>query len=150
MSLENWLANGWLQRHQTSRQEIEELLAVADRGLGNAAVDGLTADARIGLTYPAVLAIGAAGLAAAGYRAGKDRHHERVIDSLLHTVHTDSAVVARLHRFRRMRNEMTYERVGTVTGREAAGFVTLVNELRSALVAWLTAEHPTLLRPADE
>ena len=85
MSLENWLANGLLRRHETSRREIEDLLAVADRALGNSAVDGLTSDARIGLAYPAVLAIGAAGLAAAGYRAGKDRHHERVIDSLLHT-----------------------------------------------------------------
>jgi len=149
MSLEDWLANGWLRRHETSRQEIEDLLAVADRALGNAVVDGLTADARIGLAYPAVLAIGAAGLAAVGYRAGKDRHHERVIDSLLHTVQTDRAVVARLHRFRRMRNEMTYERVGTVTEQEAAGFTTLVRELRSALVAWLTAKHPALMPPAD-
>jgi len=111
-------------------------------------VDGLTADARIGLAYPAVLAIGAAGLASAGYRAGKDRHHERVIDSLLHTARTDPAVVARLHRFRRMRNEMTYERLGTVTEQEAAGFTTLVRELRSALVAWLTTKHPALLPPS--
>ncbi len=149
MSLENWLANGWLRRHDTSRQEIQDLLAVTDRALGNAVVDGLTADARIGLVNPAVLAIGAAGLAAAGYRPAKDRHHERVIDSLLHTVRTDPAVVARLHRFRRMRNEMTYERVGTVTEQEAAGFTTLVRELRSALVAWLTAKHPALMPPAD-
>ncbi len=62
MSLEDWLANGWLRRHETSRQEIEDLLAVADRALGNAVVVGLTADARIGLAYAAVLAIGGAGL----------------------------------------------------------------------------------------
>lgn len=62
---------------------------------------------------------------------------------------TDSAVVARLHRFRRMRNEMTYERVGTVTEREATALLTLVCELRSTLVAWLAAEHPALLPPAD-
>jgi hypothetical protein len=71
MSLETWLANGWLKRHETSPHEIEELLAVADRALANAAVEGLTPDARIGLAYPAVLAIGAAGLAAAGYRAAR-------------------------------------------------------------------------------
>jgi hypothetical protein len=72
-----------------------------------------------------------------------------VIDSLLHTLRTDPAIVARLHRFRRRRNEMTYERVVTVTEREAAGLLTLVRELRASLIAWLTAEHPGLLPPAD-
>jgi hypothetical protein len=57
--------------------------------------------------------------------------------------------VTRLHRFRRMRNEMTYERVGTVTEPEAAGFLTLVREVRLALIIWLTAEHPALLPPVD-
>lgn len=72
-----------------------------------------------------------------------------MIDSLLHTLRTDPAIVARLHRFRRRRNEMTYERVVTVTEREAAGFLTLVRELRQSLIAWFTAEHPALLPPAD-
>jgi hypothetical protein len=44
---------------------------------------------------------------------------------------------------------MTYERVGTVTEQEAAGYTTLVRELRSALVAWLTTKHPAVTPPAD-
>lgn len=145
MTLETWLAAGWLKRHETSPQEIADLLAVVDRALENAAVEGLTPDARIGLAYPAALAIGAAGLAATGYRAGKDRHHERVLDSLLHTLGVDSVRVGKLHRFRRMRNEMTYERVGTVSEREATEFLALVKELRSALVVWLRGVNPRLL-----
>jgi len=70
MTLETWLANTWIRRQETSRQEIDDLLAVADRALGNAAVRGLTADARIGLAYPAVLAIGAAGQGRTGITRG--------------------------------------------------------------------------------
>ncbi len=146
MTLEGWLANGWLKRHETSPREIADLLAVVDRALENATVEGLTPDARIALAYPAALALGAAGLAAAGYHAGKDRHHERVLDSLLHTVGVAPPTVARLHRFRRMRNEMTYERVGVVTDSEAAGFLALVGDLRAAVTGWLQTEHPPLLR----
>lgn len=120
-----------------SPQEIADLLGVVDHALENATVKGLTPDARIGLAYPGALAIGATGLAASGYRAGRDRHHERVLDSLLHTLGTDPVLVGKLHRFRRMRNEMTYERVGTVSESEAKGFLALVAELRRDVVMWL-------------
>lgn len=145
MALETWLGHGWLKRHETSPQEVAELLAVVDRALENAAVEGLTPDARISLAYPAALAIGAAGLGAAGYRAGKDRHHERVLDSLLHTLGVDSVRVGKLHRFRRMRNAMTYERVGSVSETEARAFLALVGELRGVVAAWLKQTHPELL-----
>lgn len=144
MTLETRLGHGWLKHHETSPQEIADLLAVVDRGLENAAVPGLTPDARIGLAYPSALAIGAAGLAALGYRAGKDRHHERVLDSLAHTIGIDPSRLAKFHRFRRIRNEMTYERVGTVTDREAMEFLALVGDLRLTLLAWIWAKRPDL------
>ena len=33
VSLQDWLKFGWLKEHKTSRQEIADLLAVADRDL---------------------------------------------------------------------------------------------------------------------
>lgn len=84
MTLETWLDHGWLKRHDTSPQEIADLLAVVDRALENAAVVGLTSDARIGLAYPAALAVGAVALAASGARVpptrdfGHRRHHAAV------------------------------------------------------------------------
>lgn len=74
MTLETWLDHGWLKRHDTSPQEIADLLAVV----------GLTSDARIGLAYPAALAVGAVALAASGARvpptrdSGHRRHHAAV------------------------------------------------------------------------
>jgi hypothetical protein len=147
MSLDQWRENGWLHLHEPSPKETAELLEVADRALADARVEGLTADARVALAYPAVLALGAAALAASGYRAGRDRHHERIIDSLSHTAGIESRAVGRFHRYRRLRNEMMYERVGRLSDREADQFLSYVEELRTAIVAWLRATHPRVMSP---
>jgi hypothetical protein len=36
MSLEDWVNNGWLRRHETSQQEIADLLAIVARDLADA------------------------------------------------------------------------------------------------------------------
>src|SRR5688500_7506505 len=119
MTLELWLQNGWLRRHETTRAEISELLAVADRNLADGAIEGVSADAQVGFAHAASIAVANAALAAAGYRAARERHHERLIDSLGHTVGADGKTVKRLHAQRTSRNTMTYERIGMVTGQEA-------------------------------
>jgi hypothetical protein len=144
VNLRNWADSGWLLVHETSSGEIAELLAVADRGIRDARIEELSPDARVGLAYQAALAAASTALAAAGYRATRERHHERVIDSLLHTVQVDSGVVRELHRWRRARNTMTYERLGTVTASEAAEFVEFVQDFRKRVKAWLAKEHPGL------
>lgn len=35
MSLKDWLKNGWLVEHKTSKQEIRNLLAIAERDLAD-------------------------------------------------------------------------------------------------------------------
>ena len=44
MSLDDWLANRWIELHETSPEEVRDLLAVVDRDLGDAALDQLSAD----------------------------------------------------------------------------------------------------------
>ncbi len=39
MSLQQWANNGWLRPHQTSPQEVGELLAMVDRDLTDAEGD---------------------------------------------------------------------------------------------------------------
>jgi hypothetical protein len=144
VGLEAWAEAGWIRQHDPDPTEFVELLAVADRALGDAGHSALTPDGRLGLAWPAVLALGSAALASAGYRMGKERHHERVVDSLLYTVGLDQSEVGALHRVRRLRNEMTYERVGTTTAEEAERFVERVRELRVVVLAWLVKRHPEL------
>lgn len=66
-------------------EEVGRLLAVADRSLADAAVTAVSTDARVGFAHAATIAAAAAALAAQGYRVGKERHHERLLDSLCYT-----------------------------------------------------------------
>jgi hypothetical protein len=79
MSLKNWLANGWLKPHQSTRQEISELFGVADRDRAACRTAGFDADWRMRIGYNAALQLAVAALAAAGYRAARESHHLRVI-----------------------------------------------------------------------
>lgn len=144
MGLEAWADAGWIRPHEPDPSELAELLAVADRALADASHAELTPDGRVGLAWPAVLALGAAALASAGYRAGKERHHERVVDSLQFTVELAQSDVGALHRIRRLRNEMTYERVGTTTAAEADRFIEHVRGLREVVRRWLASRHAEL------
>jgi len=82
VSLSEWLKNGWLIEHRTSRQEIKHLLRLVDRDLVDCRNSTLSADWRFNIAYNAALQCAKAALAAAGFRAAKDAHHYRVIQSL--------------------------------------------------------------------
>jgi len=51
MSLSDWERNGWVTKHQTSRNEIRDLLQVVERDLADSAADGLSADWRMNIAY---------------------------------------------------------------------------------------------------
>src|SRR6266576_5732502 len=86
MSLADWEKNGWIKAHSTSREEIAALLGVVDRDLSDSQTRGLSADWKLSIAYNAALQAATAALAAAGYRAGRDAHHYRVIQSLEFTI----------------------------------------------------------------
>lgn len=95
MSLQDWLRSGWLTEHKTSREEIADLLLVVDRDIASSQTAGLIADWRLNIAYNAVLQLAVAALAAAGFRASRESHHYRVLQSLAYTVGTDARVIAR-------------------------------------------------------
>ena len=148
MSLQDWLKNGWLAEHKPSRQEIRDLLGVADRDLADCATSGLSADWRLNIAYNAALQLATAALAAAGYRAGRDAHHFRVIQSLEFTIRADSALIAQFEQFRKKRNIGGYERAGTVSDQEAQEMIGLAQSLRVAVEQWIRLHHPRLLSGA--
>jgi hypothetical protein len=147
MSLSDWERNGWLTRHRTSPREIRELLEVVERDLADSAAERLSADWRMNIAYNAALQAATAALAAAGYRASRDSHHSRVIQSLRETIGTDAGVVATFDAFRKKRNITGYERVGLVSDADADAMRALAMRLRDEVVAWLTTHHGHLLRP---
>jgi len=89
MSLPDWERNGWLQRHQTSSNEIRGLLAVVERDLTDSATEGLSSDWRMNIAYNAALQAATVALAAAGYRASRDQHHYRNVVRWLQVHHPE-------------------------------------------------------------
>ena len=85
-------------------------------------------------------------LAIAGYRASRDAHHYRVIQSLRETTGADASLVATFDAFRKKRNVTGCERVGLVSDADADAMRTLAVKLRNDVVAWIKEHHAALLR----
>lgn len=146
MSLSGWERNGWLQRHKPSPNEIRDLLAVIERDLADSAAEGLSSDWRMNIAYNAALQAATMALAAAGYRASRDQHHYRVIQSLRETLGTDTQTVNAFDAFRKKRNVAGYDQAGLVSDADASAMRTLAERLKTDVVRWLTAHHPELLK----
>lgn len=145
MSLAEWLKNGWLTEHETSRQEIRHLLRLADRDLADCRNSTLSVDWRFNIAYNAVLQCAKAALAAAGFRAAKDAQHYRVIESLKYTLKTEDKIIRMLDAFRKKRNINEYDHAGTITAIELDEITVLAGNLRKSVEAWIVAEFPSLL-----
>ncbi len=145
MSLSDWARNKWLVEHTTSPDEIAGLLGVADHDLQNCRVQGLSDDWRLAIAYNAALQCAIAALAASGYRAARDAHHFRTIQSLSLTVGWSDDLIRRLDKFRKKRNISAYERAGEISAAEADEMEKMARDLREEAEAWLRANYPQLL-----
>lgn len=145
MSLSNWLEKGWLVKHKPDRREIRELLGIADRAISDAGVKGISPDAQLSIAHNAALQLATAALAASGYRASREAHHYRVIQSLAYTVGASTDLVDQLDSFRKKRNISDYERAGAVSEREAREMLALAKTLRETVTTWLKKNHPGLV-----
>lgn len=145
MSLRDWQKNSWLVEHKSSPEEIAALLAIVERDLANAKVAGLADDWRLSIGYNAALQAATAALAASGFRAAREQHHYRTIQSLALTIGWPAAKVERFDRFRKKRNMIGYETAGVVSEQEVCEMHELAVGLRDDVIAWLRKHHPKLM-----
>jgi hypothetical protein len=145
VSLQDWLKSRWLVEHKTSHQEIVDLLGMADRDLAQCQTPNLSSDWELSIAYNAALQAATAALAAAGYRAAREAHHYRVIQSLAYTIKADPILIAQLDKFRKKRNISEYERAGVASEQEAKEMFVLAKNLRDKVEKWLHSNHPELL-----
>jgi hypothetical protein len=89
VSFADWVNNGWLVAHKSSKQEIGNLFGIVARDLKDSQAKDVSDDWRFAIAYNAALQAAAA-LAAAGYRASRENHHYRVIHSLELTLGKDA------------------------------------------------------------
>jgi len=141
MSLQDWVRNGWASQHKSTRQEIQKLLALADRDLASCATAGLATDWRFAIAYNSALQSATVALAAAGYRASHEAHHHRVIQSLAFTIGASRELIRRFDALRKKRNMSSYEMGGTISEKEAAEMAAFAADLRQQVERWIREKH---------
>ncbi len=119
MSLAQWANNGWLRPHKNSPREIQDLLAIVNRDLADAAGD-ISADWQFGIAYNAALKLCTILLHASGYRPEKTLQHYRTLQALPLILGPERRADADyLDACRIKRNTVEYDCVGAATREDA-------------------------------
>lgn len=98
------------------------------------------------MAYTAALRYARVALYACGYRPGREREHQRTIDSLTYTIPSiEPDTIKLLHKIRKMRHVATYGSVDMISDGEADAAMSVAKELGYRVIAFLTDEYPKLL-----
>jgi hypothetical protein len=142
MSLESYLNNRWIHRHESSVDEIRRLLSVADRDIQQSQTVGLGPEWRFDIAYNSALQSATAALTAAGFLAERQNKHMRTLECLKYTIGLSQPEVDLLDSCRRKRHLAVYEQVGAISNREADEMIALAQSLRTQVGSWICKEHP--------
>jgi hypothetical protein len=148
VSLQQWASNGWLRPHQTSPGEIQDLLSIIKRDLGDAQQSEISPDWRFGIAYNAALKLCTILIYTSGYRPEKTLQHYRTLQALpliLGDSHKEDAVY--LDACRIKRNTVEYDYAGAATTKDANELIDFTMDLRESVLQWLRREHIDLLGP---
>lgn len=146
MSLKDWLNNRWMHQHETSAVEIQALLHSAEEDLRSAEIQGIAAGWRLNMAYTAALRYARAALYVCGYRPGREREHERTIDSLAYTITSiNPDTITFLHKIRKMRHTATYDSVDMISEAEADAAMGVAVDLGRMVINWLKDNHRELM-----
>lgn len=148
MTLKQWEEVRWLKPHETSAEEIANLMAIFQRGLKDAENTDISADLRFSAAYNAALKLCTVLLYASGYRpVEKNRAHYiviRAVPFILGDKHKGDTNY--LDACRNKRNTVEYDYVGGATEADAEELVEFSRELEKDVLAWLKKEHPDLMK----
>ena len=146
MTLENWQTNNWIHKHQTTAGEIRGLLDSADEDLRSVAIPELGMAWKLSIAYTASLRFARIALYVSGYRPGREREHERTIDSLRFTIpEIDQNDIKLLHKIRKMRHNVNYDSMEMISDSDAKSAIKLANNLRNVVLDWLKNNYPQYL-----
>jgi len=111
MTLQNLLKIQSLIEFSAQRDDIQRLLAAAERNLNDAAVTSISDENRFDAAYKCVMQCGMVSLWANGYRPSKSKpgHHQTIIQTLSLTAGLDAKTVIVLDALRKQRNINDYD-----------------------------------------
>jgi hypothetical protein len=140
------LANREVQKHAPSKRELDEIRALIERDLADAALPGLSADRRFATAYNAALQTCKMAIASAGYRVASGAgHHKTSFEAVkLAMASTADAYADYFDTCRRKRNILEYTSSHVATQTEAEELVQKAIEFREFVERWIETNHPAL------
>lgn len=146
MTLQNLLEIQSLVEFSARREDIQRLLAAAERNLGDAAVTAISDENRFDAAYKCIIQCAMVSLMANGYRTStsKPGHHQTAIQALSLTVGLDARTIVILNSLRKQRNVNDYDgdpispTMVEECRQQAEALLTLVR-------TWLQKHRPDLL-----
>jgi len=146
MSWTKLLASKEVQKHRTSKNELDSMRALIARDLADASVQGLSADRSFATAYNAALQAAHMAIACAGYRVtGKTGHHKISFESVRLALGRGADKYADYFEMcRRKRNAIDYTHSQVATETEAKEILAKATEFYQFVEAWIANSHPTL------
>ncbi|HTQ97901.1 MAG TPA: HEPN domain-containing protein [Candidatus Acidoferrum sp.] len=139
------LANNEVQRHRTSKKELDKLRAVVARDLVDSSLNGVSADRRFATAYNAALQAAKMAIACAGYRVVGAGHHRISFEVVeLAMGKATGHYCDYFDRCRRKRNVIDYDDAFVATETEAIEIVTKATEFVETVEKWIAKNHPPL------
>jgi hypothetical protein len=138
-----------VQRHTTSRQELDGIRAIVARDLHDARVPGLSTDRQFATAYNAVFQLAKMAIACAGYRVVGQGHHLTTFEAVALAMGRGLAPLA--HYFetcRRKRNMLDYDMADVATETEVRELLAKAEQVRVLVGQWIAQDHPQFV-PAD-
>lgn len=146
MTWQRLVATNRAKRHRTGRQEIEDLRAIVDRDLKDAAVAGLSEDRRFATAYNAALQLATMVIACSGYRVtARQGHHENTFVALELAMGSSAAKLAKyFNTCRKKRSALDYSLAHVVTETELLELLERAKEFKVLVEAWIAKNYPQL------
>jgi hypothetical protein len=151
MTLEKLSQLGWYKAEPTSPKEIAGLFSIVDRSLRDLKVEGISDDLRFQAAYNGILTLTNIALRANGFRVGAGQgHHQRVIESLTHTLTTQDETarekwVRKIKAHSQKRNAASYDAAGAVSPNDIAQIIRDLASLQEQVIGYLKQAHTELL-----
>jgi hypothetical protein len=142
------LARHDVQRHQTSKKELDDMRALVARDLADSKISGLSADRRFATAYNAALQAANMAIACAGYRVtAKVGHHKIALESAKLAVgSTGDKYADYFDMCRRKRDLIDYTRSQVATESEANELVRQATAFYEFIDVWVDSTFPALSR----
>ena len=136
-----------VRRYATSRRELDDLRAVIERDLKDAALPGLSPERMFATAYNAALQLAKMALACAGYRVAFGPGHHQTTFEAVKLVGLGRKCAKHADYFdtcRRKRNVLDYDAANVISDTEAKELVQKAAEFRQLIEGWMKQHHPNL------